>query len=339
MKLKGLINRAQKAASWLGSRFINSALVLGYHRVADVSHDPFDICITPQHFAEHLEVLRRYAHPVGLQELMQRLINGNLPPGAVALTIDDGYADNLYHAKPLLEHYQIPATIFVATGNLGREFWWDELERMLMSPEKLPEQLSLTLKDVTYEWALSNDDHEVLQKETPWSRERLLWSVYQLFLPLTPAELEIAMDQLRSWVGLESYGVPSSRAVTADELFSLSTDELIEIGAHTVSHPVLTELPKEAQEMEICGSKAFLEDLLGQPVISFAYPNGAYNEETKTIVREAGFLSACASSHGVVWQGSNPFSLPRLWISDLDRVAFLRLLKWWSLGRMHRVNA
>jgi peptidoglycan/xylan/chitin deacetylase (PgdA/CDA1 family) len=329
MKLKRFITRAQKAARWLGSRFVRNTLVLGYHRVAEVSHDPFDICITPQHFVEQLEVLRRYAHPVSLQELVRKLTDGNLPPKAVVLTIDDGYVDNLDYAKPVLERYQIPATIFVVTGNLGREFWWDELERMLMSPVELPEQLSLTLRGSTYEWVISNEDHGALHKDTSWSRERLLWSVYQQLLPLAPTELEMAMGQLRAWVGPEAYGVASSRAVTAEELMRLSANGLVEIGAHTVAHPVLTELSSEAQREEIQESKAYLDDLLGQPVTSFAYPNGLYSDDTLTIVREVGFLSACASSHGVVWRGSNPFLLPRFWIQDWDGEMFSRWLHRW----------
>ncbi len=128
MRIPGL-KILQRSARWLRSRFTHGALILGYHRVADVAHDPHLMCVSPQHFAAQLEALRRFAHTVSLQELVLGLQNGALPRRAVALTFDDGYADVLYHAWPLLERYEIPATVFVVSGCLGREFWWDESAR------------------------------------------------------------------------------------------------------------------------------------------------------------------------------------------------------------------
>ena len=74
----------------------------------------------------------------------------------MAITFDDGYANNLYQAKPLLEKYQIPATVFVATDYLEkpREFWWDELERIILQTAKLPEELALTINEQPYQWKL-----------------------------------------------------------------------------------------------------------------------------------------------------------------------------------------
>ena len=65
---------------------------------------------------------------------------GDVPSAGVVVTFDDGYADNFHNAKPLLERYEIPATVFVTTGYLQdqREFWWDELERILLQPGTLP---------------------------------------------------------------------------------------------------------------------------------------------------------------------------------------------------------
>jgi peptidoglycan/xylan/chitin deacetylase (PgdA/CDA1 family) len=250
----------------------------------------------------------------------------------VVLTLDDGYADNLDHAKPLLERYQIPATLFVATGYVGRQFWWDELEQMLMSPATLPQQLALTLNGSTYEWDLGDVARHTPTNGALGSRQRLLWSVYQRLLPLSPGELEKVMDQLRTWAGSESDNAPHARALTPDELVELARGRLVEIGAHTVTHPVLTELPTAAQRVEIQGSKAYLEELLGQPVTSFSYPNGASSDETLSIVHDAGFSSACASSHGVVWRGTSPFQLPRFWIQDWDGATFSRWLQRWLRG-------
>ncbi|MGB5618733.1 MAG: polysaccharide deacetylase family protein, partial [Desulfobacterales bacterium] len=127
-----------------------------YHRVASLELDPWALCVTTQNFAEHLEVLQKEARPISLKQLVQAHTQGHIPDRAVAVTFDDGYADNLYDAKPLLEKYNIPATVFVASGFVGHkyEFWWDELERIFLQPGTLPEILTLSVNGKTYQWEL-----------------------------------------------------------------------------------------------------------------------------------------------------------------------------------------
>jgi peptidoglycan/xylan/chitin deacetylase (PgdA/CDA1 family) len=264
--------------------------------------------------------------------LAQGLQAGSLPKRAVAVTFDDGYADIADHAMPLLERYQIPATVFVATGYIGREFWWDELERLVLSPAILPDRLCLTVNGSTLEWPVDDPDDLTPKKGETSPRQRLLRSLYGLLLTLSYKERRKALKCLRAWAGSESHNAPYPRALTRGELIELARGGLVEIGAHTVTHPVLTELPTAAQRVEIRGSKAYLEELLGQPVTSFSYPNGASSDETLTIVRDAGFSSACASSHGVVWRGTGPFQLPRFWIQDWDGAMFSRWLRRWLRG-------
>ncbi len=104
MMLAGAVRR-------LRDRFALDGLILLYHRVTDVDSDPWSLCVTPDHFAEHLEVLRKYTHPMRLQQLAQGLYRRQRAGRPVAITFDDGYADNLQNAKPLLERYDIPATV------------------------------------------------------------------------------------------------------------------------------------------------------------------------------------------------------------------------------------
>ncbi|MGD8752482.1 MAG: polysaccharide deacetylase family protein, partial [Anaerolineales bacterium] len=133
-------------------------MILLYHGITDPSgvFDPFSLCVSPENFEEHLSILCRDAHPMGLEEMAQKLKNGGLPPRAVAITFDDGYADNFYLAKPLLEKFKIPATVFVITGFLGDTFWWDDLTRIILQPEKLPQRLSLKLDGSIYQSSLHN---------------------------------------------------------------------------------------------------------------------------------------------------------------------------------------
>src|SRR6185295_16005847 len=87
-----------------------TALVLMYHRVAEVSADPFSLCVAPERFSEHMDTLRKVAQPLRLQQLAHHLRSGTLPRRSVVVTFDDGYVDNLQKAKPLLERFDIPAT-------------------------------------------------------------------------------------------------------------------------------------------------------------------------------------------------------------------------------------
>jgi peptidoglycan/xylan/chitin deacetylase (PgdA/CDA1 family) len=260
-----------------------------------------------------------------LRELVCNLQERRVPKRAVVVTFDDGYADVLYHAKPLLERYQTPATVFVTTGYLGREFWWDKLERMLLSPATLPEQPPLPINDGSYD-GVSNDPS---RRPVAGSRYDLVRSLYRRLLRLSPPQREKAMVQLAAWSGTVPEDRSHRRALTADELIELAAGDLIDIGAHTVTHPVLAALSTAAQRSEIQESKRHLEELLGQPVASFAYPNGSSSQETLAIVRQSGFGCACSSDSDVASQRSDPFHLPRFSTVDWNGEAFSRWLGWW----------
>src|SRR5262245_47936593 len=116
-------------------------LLLMYHRIAEPQIDPWGMCVSADRFAQHLEVLASQATIVPLADLAAGCVSA--APRTAVVTFDDGYADNLYEAKPLLERFAAPATIFVATAPLEhpREFWWDELERILLQSQSLPAAL------------------------------------------------------------------------------------------------------------------------------------------------------------------------------------------------------
>ena len=320
---------------WFRNRFAPRALILLYHRVTELPSDPQLLCVTPQHFAEHLEILRRHGRPMRLQELNRALRNVDLAHRAVVVTFDDGYADNLYSAKPLLDRYDVPATAFVTSGYTGheREFWWDELERLFLQPGILPDRLRLSINGSCYEWELGEAAHysdqdfgrhrcwNVLEKDDPSPRQRLYRSVCQLLRPLPERARLKALDDLLGWAGVRVMGRPTHRSLSPDEVVLLAEGRLVEIGAHTLTHPVLSALPAAEQRTEIQGSKSRLESILRHPVTSFAYPYGSrsdYTAETVALVRDAGFTYACSNCAQVVWRGSDTFQLPRVLVRDWD---------------------
>jgi peptidoglycan/xylan/chitin deacetylase (PgdA/CDA1 family) len=339
------IERLRRAARWPRGRSDGRALVLVYHRVAEPPSDPWHLAVTPRNFAEHLEVLREHARPIRLEQLSQALLERDLPDRSVVVTFDDGYADNLYNAKPLLERYGIPATVFLITGYIGheREFWWDELERLLLQPGTLPERLSLIVGGATYRWELDEAAHYSEEdsqrhrrwragKEAPTLRHHLYRSLRELLKPLTEGERQRVVQELRGWAGAEEAVRPSNRPLSLEEVVALAQGDLIEVGAHTVTHPALRKLPAAAQRDEILGSKTRLKEILDRPVASFSYPYGGrpdYTAESVSIVREAGFSCACSNFVGVVKRSTDAFQLPRVRGLDLNGERFAKRLSRW----------
>ena len=328
MRIPGLKQLAL-SGRWLRSRWVHGAVILGYHRIAEYRSDPYSICVTPKNFAEHLAIITKIARPIKLQSLVEGLRAGRVPPRTVVITLDDGYADNLHIAKPLLAHYEVPATTFITSGYLGREFWWDQLDRVLPGLATLPEQLSLTIGGVLHQLEPAGPGgHKSEQSAAAWRQRSLLW-LYGLLQPMVEGERKQVMEQIRLWPGAVTHDDSPRTVLSPDELRSLAQEALVEIGAHSVSHPYLARLPVSEQEAEIQGCKNDLEKILNRPVTSFAYPHGSLSDPTVTAVRNAGYSCACTSSNDIVWSKSNSFQLPRFWPNDCDGASFARWLSRW----------
>ncbi len=305
-----------------------SALVLAYHRVACVPADPQALCVEPERFDEHLQVLRESFAPVPLRSIAEAVKAGR-PPAGVTVTFDDGYADNAHSAAPALERVGIPATVFIATGYIGggREFWWDELERLLLAPRPLPPALQLRVRGRLRTWRLvaqagtyERRDWTVLAGRSPSPRHALYRSLCSLLKASVPAERERLLLDLRGWAGTNGEVRATHRPLDTGEAGRLAESGLVEIGAHTVEHPALSALPAEAQQEEIVRSRRTLEELLGRRVTLFSYPFGVrrhllrrdYTARTIRLVRDAGFEAACGTWGRSVGPRSSLFELPRI---------------------------
>ncbi len=222
-----------------------------------------------------------------------------------------------------------------------REFWSDELDRLLLQPETLPNILSLNIDGIRYQWELGTeanygevedrrDRHlSLLQKDNLNVRHSLYYSLYQLLYALPQEERWRVIDQILIWASAESVVRSTHRMLTPPEICALEEGGLIEIGAHTVTHPFLSKLPAAAQQREIQENKVQLEDMLGHAVMSFAYPHGNYSVETTSIVQEVGFSCACSTVPKSVGRRSDRFKLPRFVVKDWDGQEFAKRLSEW----------
>jgi peptidoglycan/xylan/chitin deacetylase (PgdA/CDA1 family) len=259
------------------------AVILMYHSIARGRPDPWDLCVDPDRFAEQLQLLRDRFRVVSLSELSEALAVRRPMSRAVVISFDDGYRDNLLTAKPLLEREGLPATVFVTTGYLGagRDFWWEELEAFCASSGQA---------------------------------SRKLWEKLQ---PLTHEERAERLDEL--WESIDAPPPEPSLPLSVAELERLADSTLIEIGAHTVTHPHLSSLSVDRQREEIQVSKGSLAEITGRPVEAFSYPHGDFSDLTVDVVRSAGFKTACTTHSGPVAQRrSEPLVLPRVQVENWD---------------------
>jgi peptidoglycan/xylan/chitin deacetylase (PgdA/CDA1 family) len=274
-----------------------------YHRIGstDADDDPWDLTVAPHCFEAQLEALvaRRVALP--LAEFARRNSEGSLPANAVALTFDDGYADNLLLAKPMLERFAVPATVFVSTGFLGKDvFWWDRYERIVSNAAELPPVLEIEIPGdkKTFTFTSANTRVEALAAVHSWLRD------------LTEDRMDVALEGLANALGSGGDGV-RFRPMTHAELGRLPS-ECISVGAHTVSHPWLPNLSPRACTEEILDSVRVCEEVLGHAPTLFSYPYGACDQKSKNAVARCGLMAACLVGQRTVPFRCDPLLIPRM---------------------------
>lgn len=299
-------------------RQLKGTVILMYHRVDDLPDYAYPIMVSPSNFAHHMAIIRKHYRPMRLLELADAIARRSLPDRGLVITFDDGYIDNFTQALPILEEYEIPATIFVSAGNIdtSKEFWWDELERIILKPIELPEKLEMNVRGQPYCWPTESFEE----------RSQARKALHLLLKPLTFEEREMFLGELAQWAGQSREGRANHRSMASEELLWLSKSELIDIGGHTITHPQLSAQSYETQYHEVRDGVKRLEAITGKPVESFAYPYGTredFNDDSLEIVRTCGFRAACTTVRGKVSLGNNTlFNLPRFSVDDWDREAF-----------------
>ncbi|MDI6750886.1 MAG: polysaccharide deacetylase family protein [Rhodocyclaceae bacterium] len=254
--------------------------------------------------AERFDALMRFVADnfsvLPLPEAVDRLQSGSLPHRACCITFDDGYADNLTIAVPILEKYRLPATVFIATGYLdgGRMF-----------NDAVIDAIAATTKPELDLGSIGLGVHPIHSLEQKQAAIDAILSRIKLSTP------ELRDQQVKTI--LEASGcsdLPHDIMLTSQQVREMS-DRGIEIGGHTNAHTILSTLDEKRAYGEIVTGKHLLEAIIGNSLTSFAYPNGKpgrdYTERHISLVKTAGFKRAVTTGYGVARKGSDVFQLPR----------------------------
>lgn len=279
----------------------DKALILTYHRFG-LAADPFRV--SSAEFAAHLEYLSRTSRVLPLAEIVFRLRSGKpLPPNAVAITIDDGYRDAYEIAFPLLEKFQMPATVYAVTDLLDEKCWlWTDLMRYVLLETKS-------------ERVKSAFGGEVLEADLKGGTERfeLADRINSRLKKLPEAEKRAKIEEIANSLSVRIPERPTARfaAFGWDEARRMDRGG-VRIESHTVTHPILPNVSAEELDFELGAAKKRLEEMLERAVEHFCYPNGSYNEKIRTAVERAGYLSAVTTDYGFNEKGADRLALRRI---------------------------
>jgi peptidoglycan/xylan/chitin deacetylase (PgdA/CDA1 family) len=249
-------------------------------------------------FERQLGWLKDWFNILSLPEAVYRLSRNALPARALAITFDDGYADNYTVALPILQRAGVPATVFVASGYLdGGSMWNDRVIESIRACRA--EQLDL-------DWLGLG----LLPLTDTQTRRHAIGRVLEKLKYLPPKQ----RDDYALRLADQSDFHLQSAMLTTQQLVALHKAG-ITIGAHTVTHPILARLSHDEARREIAQSKADLEARIDEDVTLFAYPNGKpevdYTLAHIEMVRESGFKCAVSTAWGISRAGTDPFQLPR----------------------------
>ncbi|MES3020540.1 MAG: polysaccharide deacetylase family protein [Pseudomonadota bacterium] len=280
--------------------------ILIYHRVLARPDQLFPEEVDARRFEQHVRLLKRWFHLLPLAEAARRLRERTLPSRAACITFDDGYADNAEVALPILQRLRVPATFFIASGFLDGGCMW-------------------------------NDAVIEVVRNAPGARLNLSRSGFGSFDIGCPQRRRAVIDTLINALKYLPAEERDARVKSMARRFAptmLSSDQVIalhragmEIGAHTVNHPILTKISNADARREIGNSRARLEEIIQAPVRLFAYPNGKpgrdFEKRHANMLRAQGFEAAVTTAWGAARADTDPFELPRFTPWDRSSGRFL----------------
>ncbi len=300
------------------------ARVIMYHRFGS---DDGERRLNVSVLEEQLCYMRRHFNVVSLRDVVLRLRSGMGPePYTVAVTVDDAYADFGELAYPVFQRHGVPVTIYVvsefASGRMW--LWWDAIRYILTQA-----------RNGHYHLAWLNGSATVPLSGAV-SQENAWFTLAAIGLTLSPGERDRYIRHLQQSFSVSLPKTPTKEfaALDWDALRALDP-KVVEIGAHTCTHPILSRCDPERVIQEVAGSKKAIEEQLGREVRAFCYPNGEWSdvdERCFTAVREAGYESAVMACGTMVCKGANLYALERIsasptrgeFVSDISGISHVR---------------
>ncbi len=289
-----------RLAHWWTRRSGQHLIILNYHRATGGDLRRQLLYLSRHYRIMHLEdaLEEFYISPKEKQQRHDRRI-------LLALTFDDGYHDNYTHGFALAQQLQIPFTIFLIPGYIesGETFWWREGERLVRNAQVD----EVTIEDRTYHLGQLEERRALVQIIDTRARHAQSVAERETFLAETRKALGVP-----SFVGEEKGALP----LTWAQVREMEESGLVSFGAHTMHHPILGYLagPAEVQQ-EVGECRAVLEQRLGHPVRTFAYPVGKpehIGKEGLQAVKEAGYRWALTTIEEVNNPQTDPYLLRRL---------------------------
>jgi len=289
--------------------------ILIFHRVLAEADPLFPEVPDRMAFESRMRWVRGWFNVLPLTEALDALYAGAVPARALAITFDDGYADNETNALPILKRLGLTATFFVSTGFLdGGCMWNDRIIEAIRTTDRA-------------ELGLASIGLRQLSLATVDARRRAIDELLPTIKHLEP-ERRLAMTE--AIAGIAGATSPPTPMMTREQVRSLQAGGMT-IGAHTVNHPILKRIDRRSALDEMSASKIELERLIGSTVDLFAYPNGVpdedYGAEHAAMVRECGFRAAVTTAPGAASMRSDRYQLPRFAPWDRTRLRYgFRLL-------------
>lgn len=285
-------------------------LVLFYHRINEKPVDLHHLCVSTGNFEQHMRYVKRNYPILRFEDDWM-----DIAQDSVVITFDDGYLDNYENAVPVLNALEIPATFFISSSCLdgNREFWWDELETILLSSKDIPGRFYLEDERYGCEWNTGSYEE----------RKNCYWAIRSMMLQLTDRRRREAwMEQLWKWSGIPRWSREGNAAITKEICRKMAKFPNITIGCHTVSHPGLSRLTQEEQRREITGAKAELESLLRKEIVVMSYPHGMYDARTVQICKGAGLVKSATTKPALAEPEGDLYEIPRFGVKNWNLFEF-----------------
>lgn len=284
--------------------------ILIFHRVLPAKDELMPDLPDVVEFERMMLWTRNWFNVLPLSNAVERLFEGSIPRRALAITFDDGYGDNERIAAPLLHRLGLSATFFVSTGYLNGTCMWNdtviEAVRAARCDSVDPGVVGLP----------------VLPLHSLQAKREAIGRILRAIKYLDQEERDAAAARIAERCAAPPIGDMMMRAHQVRRLRQLGMD----VGAHTVSHPILARVAPDAAHAEIRSSRSHLEGILGSRVSLFAYPNGVpqrdYSGLHVEMVRDCGFSAAVSTAWGAASSRSDPFQLPRFTPWDTTALRF-----------------